>query len=79
MFVTHILFRYDGPLLQDDNFAKAIEGGPTSPEFTGVIAWLAKQLAVFCQLDVSITPTSCKSFNLMKNLVLEHKICNMFL
>ncbi|XP_035728620.1 protein FAM98B-like isoform X2 [Vespa mandarinia] len=48
---------YQGSLLQVDKMSKALELGPKSVDYTGLIAWLAEQIGTFINIDETINPT----------------------
>ncbi|KAM3968685.1 protein FAM98A [Aphomia sociella] len=45
---------YDGPLLEELEFSKALEGGPKSLEFTKLVYILADELKKLCHLEETI-------------------------
>ncbi|KAF7381887.1 hypothetical protein HZH68_015760 [Vespula germanica] len=49
---------YQGSLLQVDKMSKALELGPKSTDYTGLIAWLAEQIGMFIDIDEKINPTN---------------------
>ncbi|KAL2731981.1 protein FAM98A [Vespula squamosa] len=48
---------YQGSLLQVDKMSEALELGPKSTDYTGLIAWLAEQIGSFVNIDEIINPT----------------------
>lgn len=49
------LFRYKGPLLEEQALTKAAESGLSSPEFSELCVWLSSQIKSLCNLEESIT------------------------
>ena len=58
MLTFIVCFRYTGPSLNYEKFCQALEIGPKSVEFTGLIAWIAEQIALLSKLDESVHPTT---------------------
>ena len=63
--MTHVfvifICSYEGPAQDVTLFNKAIEGGPSSVEFTGLISWLAERLHNLSGIENTVSTTSCKS------------------
>ncbi|KAK2585215.1 hypothetical protein KPH14_009920 [Odynerus spinipes] len=57
--LVHVLesVGYQGPLLQVDKLSHALELGPKSTEYTGLVAWFAEQIGTFINIDETIHPT----------------------
>jgi hypothetical protein len=51
-------FRYTGPLLEEGLLEKALDGGPKSVEYTGLVEWLSKELKILCKLDEHVNALS---------------------
>ncbi|XP_067011250.1 protein FAM98B [Anabrus simplex] len=49
---------YTGPLLDEGCLEKAVEGGPKSVEFTGLVEWISKELKSLCQLEEHVNAIS---------------------
>ena len=50
--------RYTGTLLNYGKFCEALEIGPKSVEFAGLVAWIAEQISLLSKLDESVHPTT---------------------
>eukprot|EP00057_Strongylocentrotus_purpuratus_P024008 XP_011678482.1 PREDICTED: protein FAM98A [Strongylocentrotus purpuratus] len=70
---------YEGLLLDESLFLASVEAGPSSPDFTGVVAWMSSQLCSICDLEASVSPTSCAedadSFELELSGLLKELYC----
>lgn len=53
-----VFCRYTGPLLNYEKFCEALEVGPKSVEFTGLVAWIAEQISLLSKLDESVHSTT---------------------
>ncbi|XP_021931473.1 protein FAM98A-like isoform X2 [Zootermopsis nevadensis] len=49
---------YTGPLLEEGSLEKALDGGPKSVEYTGLVEWLSKELKTLCKLDEHVNAVS---------------------
>ncbi|XP_012275572.1 protein FAM98A [Orussus abietinus] len=49
---------YKGPLVDDNKLSAALDSGPKSIDFTGLVSWLSDQIAVLSNLEAKIHPTS---------------------
>ena len=60
-------FRYEGPLLEDGVFGRAIEEGATSPEYTKLVEWVTTELRGFFGLEEKVSAVSGKSLPISTN------------
>lgn len=51
---THHIHRYNGELQDDKALEKAIETGPKSVQYTGLIEWICRELKVLCKLEETV-------------------------
>ncbi|XP_033638266.1 protein FAM98A-like [Asterias rubens] len=70
---------YEGPAQDVTLFNKAIEGGPSSVEFTGLISWLAERLHNLSGIENTVSTTSsadeAESFELELSSLLSELNC----
>ena len=72
------LFRYKGPLLEEQALTKAAESGLSSPEFSELCVWLSSQIKSLCNLEESITSAGkddLESFQLEISGFLKEMAC----
>lgn len=48
-------FSYEGPLSNEEAFAKALEVGPKSLEYTKLVHILAEELKMLCSLEENVS------------------------
>jgi len=58
LIVWYFIWRYTGPLLEEGSLEKALDGGPKSVEYTGLVEWLSKELQTLCKLDEHVNAVS---------------------
>ena len=51
--------RYDGSMLEENVFEKAIEEGAASPGYTGLVQWATSELKNFHELENNVNAVSC--------------------
>ena len=72
---------YKGPLLEEQAFTKAAEGGLSSPEFSDFCVWLGSQIKSLCNLGQSITSAGgddLESFQLQISVFLKRNGMSVF-
>ena len=74
-----LFFRYEGPLSDDVAFAKALDGGPKSLEYTKLVHILAEEIKQLCNLEETVNmmndPDESSSFLLELSSFLKELGC----
>ncbi|XP_038071533.1 protein FAM98A-like [Patiria miniata] len=71
---------YDGPLIEDEAaFQQAVDGGPSSTEFTALVSWLVEKLNKLSSIEAAVSATSsadeAESFELELSGLLSELNC----
>ena len=53
-----IKYSYEGPLVDENVFQKALESGPSSVDYTKLIEWVTTELGAFHNIDYQVNAVS---------------------